>query len=175
MAKHISRRGFTLIELMVVIVIMGILAAVAVPKLFGFLAKAKASELYTAAGTYVHMQDTYNTENQGKIGSWAAIGYKMPSTKIFKYYEGTTEGGGKSATPVDISAGEEAAWKGTNNGELNGCTSGSVWQIDVAEASSGDYKIIYNVKITGGANSDCGNLTPSFGNLSTVNKIVESI
>ncbi len=40
-----SKKGFTLIELMVVIVIIGILAAIAIPKLFGMTAKAKASEL----------------------------------------------------------------------------------------------------------------------------------
>lgn len=34
------KRAFTLIEVMVVIVILGILAAVGVPKLFGTIAKA---------------------------------------------------------------------------------------------------------------------------------------
>ena len=39
----------TLIELMVVIVIISILNAVAVPKLFGMMTKSKASELSPAA------------------------------------------------------------------------------------------------------------------------------
>ena len=56
------KKGFTLIEIMVVIVIMGVLAAVGVPKLFGMIAKAKASEVPTAAGTYVHLQEAYQSE-----------------------------------------------------------------------------------------------------------------
>ena len=73
-----KKQGFTIIELMVVVVIMGILAAIAVPKLFGMIDKAKASELSFSAGTYAKLQETYIYE-QHKAGDWIAIGYKSPA------------------------------------------------------------------------------------------------
>ena len=83
-----KKQGFTLIELMVVIVIMGILAAVAVPKLFGMIAKSKASEVGPAAGTYVKLQQAYFSESN-KAGGWQLIGYMAPgensSTTNFSY------------------------------------------------------------------------------------------
>jgi type II secretory pathway pseudopilin PulG len=46
----------------VVIVIIGILAAIAIPKLFGMTAKAKASEVGPAAGTWSKLQQAYVVE-----------------------------------------------------------------------------------------------------------------
>ena len=73
----LKKNGFTLIEVMVVVIILGVLAAVGLPKMFGVIAKAKAAEIPVAAGTYISLQNTYLHENNG-VGSWQNIGYAAP-------------------------------------------------------------------------------------------------
>lgn len=159
-----KKQGFTLIELMVVVVIIGILAAVAVPKLFGMIAKSKASEIGPAAGEYIKLQDAYISETGTGIGDWKLIGYKMNSTSNFNYYEGTTLNGETAGESVLLTAGKTSAWKATNKGALNDCTVGGYWQLDVAANSSSGGSALYNGTIS---SNDCAVLTPSFQKIQT--------
>ena len=118
-----KKQGFTLIELMVVIVIMGILAAVAVPKLFGMIAKSKASEVGPAAGTYVKLQQAYFSESN-MAGGWQLIGYMAPGndskTTNFTYDPGQIEVGASDALGSN-----KIGWKAGNKVNLNECQGGS--------------------------------------------------
>jgi prepilin-type N-terminal cleavage/methylation domain-containing protein len=147
------KKGFTLIEIMVVIVIMGVLAAVGVPKLFGMIAKAKASEVPTAAGTYVHLQEAYQSEKT-IIGSWKNIGYNAPGTngvsKEFQY-SGCLE----EDTPF---TGEELTvigWKATNRNTLNQCSGNNgTWAVQVSAVA--ERNLSYTNLVS---SADCGMLT----------------
>jgi prepilin-type N-terminal cleavage/methylation domain-containing protein len=64
-----SRKGFTLIELMVVIMIVSILAAVAIPLMRGRIDSAKWSEGKAMAGTVASALRAYSAE-KGAAGSY---------------------------------------------------------------------------------------------------------
>ncbi len=64
-----SRKGFTLIELMVVILIVGILAAVAIPLMRGRIDSAKWTEGKAAAGTIATALRAYCVEKGGDLSA----------------------------------------------------------------------------------------------------------
>ncbi len=71
MGKKRGRKGFTLIELMVVILIVGILAAVAIPLMRGRIDAAKWSEGKSMMGTIGTALRAYGAE-KADAGNWPA-------------------------------------------------------------------------------------------------------
>ncbi len=172
-----KKQGFTLIELMVVIVIMGILAAVAVPKLFGMIAKSKASEVGPAAGTYIKLQDAYVSE-ANKFGSWYLIGYIAPGAKnasqsgessSFKYLAGSAPAIGATTGVALADFDESKVWGAVNTAALNDCEIPSSvsldnanWYIEAKAASNGN-SVLYKTTVT----TKCKQLTPTFEEISS--------
>ena len=71
------QKGFTLIELMIVVAIIGILAAVAIPQYQDYTVKAKLSKVTGVAQPIKTALALYNQENGGfpvTAAPWATIG-----------------------------------------------------------------------------------------------------
>ena len=154
------KKGFTLIELMVVVVIIGILAAVAVAKLFGMIAKSKASEVGPAAGTYVKLQDAFFAERNA-AGDFTLIGYSVPTSANFDY-------AGAIAAGQTVLVETAKAWSANNKVKLNDCAPGANttpnWTVKVtpgAPTSAASAGITYKAEV-GGSNGSCQSLTPNF-------------
>jgi type IV pilus assembly protein PilA len=87
-----NRKGFTLIELMIVVAIIGILAAIAIPDFLKFQAKAKQSEAKQNLGAIFTTQVAYFGENNtfgGGTNCFTDIAWSPEGDNLYAYYCGS--------------------------------------------------------------------------------------
>ncbi len=142
--KRTSKRGFSLVELAVVIVIIGVLAAFAVPKFRDSVERSKASEAYNYLSSVRAAQERYQSRQGTYADDLANLDIQMASSKHFTV--GAIEAGGTGSL--------EDSWKLT------------LTRKD-ASAGYGDYTIVFTQD---GFNED----DSSISNLPTINPMSTS-
>ena len=85
-----TQSGFTLIELMIVVAVIGILAAIAIPQYQTYIVRSRKVAVQADLTTYAQALERYNTANQ-KYGSSGTCGLGpkdvLKDTESSKYYD----------------------------------------------------------------------------------------
>jgi prepilin-type N-terminal cleavage/methylation domain-containing protein len=93
-----NESGFSLVELMIVVGIIGVLAALALPKMQVFMAKAKQSEMKTLLSHIYTLEQSYFAEKDTYTDVIGDLGYVKPTTGAKTYYANDPTFTGVSAT-----------------------------------------------------------------------------
>ncbi len=128
---HKNNKGFTLIELMIVVVIIGILAALAIPRFMQATTKSKQSEakqilkqIYTMERTYRQENGTYyagGPADSANGTALATLGVEIMATALYSYTITATAGTAFTATATATGLDDDATndvWTIDQNGNL---------------------------------------------------------
>ena len=80
-----KNKGFTLIELMIVVAIIGIMAAIAIPNFISYMCKSKQSEAKTNLGAIATSQEAYAAETNQYSTSFNNIGFVTKGSPRYTY------------------------------------------------------------------------------------------
>ncbi|MHB1845973.1 MAG: prepilin-type N-terminal cleavage/methylation domain-containing protein [Deltaproteobacteria bacterium] len=87
-----SSRGFTLIELMIVVAIIGILAALAIPNFIKFQARSRQAECRTNMKSIFTAEKSYFGDKQQYLEEANIVGFSPEMNNRYSYYLGPAAG-----------------------------------------------------------------------------------
>ncbi|MEA3328214.1 MAG: prepilin-type N-terminal cleavage/methylation domain-containing protein [Candidatus Omnitrophota bacterium] len=99
--KKLNKKGFTLLELMIVVIIIGVLAAIAIPRYIDTITRARGAEAFTQMDTIRMSLTRYWSDQLARFGIGTYVGANLadgvlgsldiedPNANVERYFEYT--------------------------------------------------------------------------------------
>ena len=137
MMKLRMQKGFTLIELMIVVAIIGILAAIAIPNFMRFQAKSKQSEAKMNLGAIGTTAEAFRAERDSYWTNFVGLGWAPQGNSRYRYRFGNgtanatvaASGGCPFTDPANIGVSTTAFTAGAS-GDIDKDVACDTWTYD---------------------------------------------